>query len=129
MASTLEESLGNSAKVTLQAIGAQEAALLAIAQHTYKLKEAMEAEVRPPTQTHTYMCTNAQGEPGSLETPPPHTHTQACTNAQGEPGSLETPPHADQRPPHIKVFVGVGVSGASVRRRISTGRGGLWRTT
>ncbi|XP_067103544.1 MICOS complex subunit MIC60 isoform X5 [Osmerus mordax] len=47
MASTLEESLGNSAKVTLQAIGAQEAALLAIAQHTYKLKEAMEAEAPP----------------------------------------------------------------------------------
>ena len=67
MASTLEESLGNSAKVTLQAIGAQEAALLAIAQHTYKLKEAMEAEVRPPTHTHT------------------HTHTYKCTGRTWKP--------------------------------------------
>ncbi|XP_070692719.1 MICOS complex subunit MIC60 [Pempheris klunzingeri] len=41
----LEEALGSSAKATLQAIGAQEAALQAIAQHTHKLKEAMEAEV------------------------------------------------------------------------------------
>lgn len=41
----LEESLSNSAKATLTAIGAQEAALQAISQHTLKLKEAMEAEV------------------------------------------------------------------------------------
>lgn len=41
----LEESLARSAEATLQAIGAQEAALQAITQHTQKLKEAMEAEV------------------------------------------------------------------------------------
>uniref|UniRef100_H3CJX4 MICOS complex subunit MIC60 n=1 Tax=Tetraodon nigroviridis TaxID=99883 RepID=H3CJX4_TETNG len=41
---SLEESLANSAKATLQAIGAQEAAVQAITQHTYKLKAAMEAE-------------------------------------------------------------------------------------
>ncbi|XP_029021126.1 MICOS complex subunit MIC60 isoform X2 [Betta splendens] len=40
----LEDSLASSAKATLQAIGAQEAALQAITQHTKKLKEAMEAE-------------------------------------------------------------------------------------
>uniref|UniRef100_A0A8C4DWT8 MICOS complex subunit MIC60 n=1 Tax=Dicentrarchus labrax TaxID=13489 RepID=A0A8C4DWT8_DICLA len=40
----LEESLTSSAKATLQAIGAQEAALQAITRHTLKLKEAMEAE-------------------------------------------------------------------------------------
>uniref|UniRef100_A0A3B4ZCF3 MICOS complex subunit MIC60 n=1 Tax=Stegastes partitus TaxID=144197 RepID=A0A3B4ZCF3_9TELE len=44
LASSLEESLASSAKATLQAIGAQEAALQAITQHTHKLKEAMEAE-------------------------------------------------------------------------------------
>uniref|UniRef100_A0A3Q4GLX8 MICOS complex subunit MIC60 n=1 Tax=Neolamprologus brichardi TaxID=32507 RepID=A0A3Q4GLX8_NEOBR len=43
-ASSLEDSLASSAKATLQAIGAQEAALQAIMQHTDKLKEAMEAE-------------------------------------------------------------------------------------
>lgn len=43
----LEDSLANSAKVTLQAIGAQEAALQSIALHTHKLKEAMEAEAPP----------------------------------------------------------------------------------
>lgn len=43
----LEDSLAKSAKATLQAIGAQEAALQAIIRHTYKLKEAMEAEVPP----------------------------------------------------------------------------------
>lgn len=47
LSTSLEDSLGNSAKVTLQAIGAQEAALLAIAQHTHKLKEAMEGEAPP----------------------------------------------------------------------------------
>ncbi|XP_020775614.2 MICOS complex subunit MIC60 [Boleophthalmus pectinirostris] len=41
----LEESLANSAKATLTAIGAQEVALQAISKHTQKLKEAMEAEV------------------------------------------------------------------------------------
>uniref|UniRef100_A0A667XUH1 MICOS complex subunit MIC60 n=1 Tax=Myripristis murdjan TaxID=586833 RepID=A0A667XUH1_9TELE len=46
---SLEESLASSAKTTLQAIGAQEAALQAIGSHTHKLKEAMEAEV-PPDQ-------------------------------------------------------------------------------
>ncbi|TRY91179.1 hypothetical protein DNTS_006107 [Danionella cerebrum] len=43
----LEESLGSSAKVTLQAIGAQEAALTAIASHTGRLKEAMDSETPP----------------------------------------------------------------------------------
>ncbi|XP_047440325.1 MICOS complex subunit MIC60 isoform X2 [Mugil cephalus] len=43
----LEDSLASSAKATLQAIEAQEAALHAITQHTHKLKEAMEAEVPP----------------------------------------------------------------------------------
>lgn len=42
---SLENSLASSAKATLQAIGAQEAALQAITKHTHKLKEAMEAEV------------------------------------------------------------------------------------
>lgn len=41
----LEDSLANSAKATLQAIGAQEAALQAITHYTSKLKAAMEAEV------------------------------------------------------------------------------------
>ncbi|KAK7922309.1 hypothetical protein WMY93_009211 [Mugilogobius chulae] len=45
VSATLEESLSNSAKATLTAIGAQEAALQAISKHTLKLKEAMEAEV------------------------------------------------------------------------------------
>ncbi|XP_008279112.1 MICOS complex subunit MIC60 isoform X2 [Stegastes partitus] len=47
VSASLEESLASSAKATLQAIGAQEAALQAITQHTHKLKEAMEAEVPP----------------------------------------------------------------------------------
>ncbi|KAM6953038.1 MICOS complex subunit MIC60 [Lycodopsis pacificus] len=47
VSASLEDSLASSAKATLQAIGAQEAALQAIAQHTHKLKEAMEAEVPP----------------------------------------------------------------------------------
>lgn len=45
VSASLEDSLASSAKATLQAIGAQEAALQAITQHTHKLKEAMEAEV------------------------------------------------------------------------------------
>lgn len=45
VSANLEESLASSAKATLQAIGAQEAAVQAITQHTYKLKAAMEAEV------------------------------------------------------------------------------------
>lgn len=45
VSASLEDSLAGSAKATLQAIGAQEAALQAIARHTQKLKEAMEAEV------------------------------------------------------------------------------------
>uniref|UniRef100_A0A3Q4B6E4 MICOS complex subunit MIC60 n=1 Tax=Mola mola TaxID=94237 RepID=A0A3Q4B6E4_MOLML len=44
---SLEDSLASSAKATLQAIGAQEAALQAITQHSQKLKTAMEAEVAP----------------------------------------------------------------------------------
>ncbi|XP_027888159.1 MICOS complex subunit MIC60 isoform X4 [Xiphophorus couchianus] len=44
LSAQLDDSLASSAKATLQAIGAQEAALQAITQHTHKLKEAMEAE-------------------------------------------------------------------------------------
>ncbi|XP_020506668.1 MICOS complex subunit MIC60 isoform X2 [Labrus bergylta] len=44
---SLEDSLASSAKATLQAIGAQEAALQAVTRHTLRLKEAMEAEVPP----------------------------------------------------------------------------------
>ncbi|RVE67570.1 hypothetical protein OJAV_G00104320 [Oryzias javanicus] len=47
LSSSLEESLASSARAALQAIGAQEAALQAINQHTQKLKEAMEAESPP----------------------------------------------------------------------------------
>ncbi|KAJ4945681.1 hypothetical protein JOQ06_023360 [Pogonophryne albipinna] len=47
VSASLDDSLSSSAKATLQAIGAQEAALQAIAQHTLRLKEAMEAEVPP----------------------------------------------------------------------------------
>ncbi|XP_029296834.1 MICOS complex subunit MIC60 isoform X2 [Cottoperca gobio] len=47
VSASLEDSLASSAKATLQAIGAQEAALQAITLHTLKLKEAMEAEVPP----------------------------------------------------------------------------------
>nr|XP_046261407.1 MICOS complex subunit MIC60 [Scatophagus argus] len=47
VSTSLEDSLASSAKATLQAIGAQEAALQAITQHIHKLKEAMEAEVPP----------------------------------------------------------------------------------
>ncbi|XP_054879605.1 MICOS complex subunit MIC60 isoform X2 [Poeciliopsis prolifica] len=44
LSARLDDSLASSAKATLQAIGAQEAALQAITHHTHKLKEAMEAE-------------------------------------------------------------------------------------
>ncbi|KAM6923493.1 MICOS complex subunit MIC60 [Xenentodon cancila] len=44
VSTSLEDSLANSAKAALEAIGAQEAALQAISHHTQKLKEAMEAE-------------------------------------------------------------------------------------
>lgn len=47
VSATLEDSLASSAKATLQAIGAQEAALQAIMKHTQKLRDAMEAEVPP----------------------------------------------------------------------------------
>ncbi|XP_053284727.1 MICOS complex subunit MIC60 isoform X1 [Pleuronectes platessa] len=47
VSASLEDSMASSAKATLQAIGAQEAALQTITQHTHKLKEAMEAEVPP----------------------------------------------------------------------------------
>lgn len=50
VSANLEESLASSAKVTLQAIGAQEAAVQAITEHTYKLKAAMEAEVHDRSQ-------------------------------------------------------------------------------
>ncbi|XP_056124922.1 MICOS complex subunit MIC60 isoform X1 [Rhinichthys klamathensis goyatoka] len=43
----LEESLGSSAKITLQAIGAQEAALTAITAHTDQLREAMDLQTPP----------------------------------------------------------------------------------
>lgn len=43
----LEETLGSTAKITLQAIGAQEAALTAITAHTNKLKEAMDSQTPP----------------------------------------------------------------------------------
>lgn len=48
----LEENLGSSAKTTLQAIGAQEAALTAIGEHTNKLKEAMDSQVNTHTHNH-----------------------------------------------------------------------------
>ncbi|KAM9849525.1 MICOS complex subunit MIC60 [Aulostomus maculatus] len=47
VSASLDESLASSAKATLQAIGAQEAALQAIIRHIQRLKEAMEAEVPP----------------------------------------------------------------------------------
>lgn len=46
VSTNLEDSLASSAKATLEAIGAQEAALQAIVRHTTKLKVAMEAEVQ-----------------------------------------------------------------------------------
>lgn len=45
LSSGLEEALGVSAKLTLHAIGAQEAAVMAISTHTDKLREAMDSEV------------------------------------------------------------------------------------
>uniref|UniRef100_A0A8C9THH3 MICOS complex subunit MIC60 n=1 Tax=Scleropages formosus TaxID=113540 RepID=A0A8C9THH3_SCLFO len=42
LSTTLEEALGRTAKVTLQAVEAQDAAVQAICTHTQKLKEAME---------------------------------------------------------------------------------------
>lgn len=47
----LDEALADSAKATLQAIGAQEAALQAVSRHTVRLKEAMEAEVPPQVKS------------------------------------------------------------------------------
>lgn len=57
----LEETLGSSAKVTLQAIGAQEAALTAIAAHTDKLREAMDSET-PPDEKSTQALNEALSE-------------------------------------------------------------------
>uniref|UniRef100_A0A8C2J4V8 MICOS complex subunit MIC60 n=1 Tax=Cyprinus carpio TaxID=7962 RepID=A0A8C2J4V8_CYPCA len=54
----LEESLGSSAKTTLQAIGAQEAALTAIATHTNKLKEAMDSETPPDEKSTQWKALN-----------------------------------------------------------------------
>nr|XP_024659606.1 MICOS complex subunit MIC60 isoform X4 [Maylandia zebra] len=54
VSASLEDSLASSAKATLQAIGAQEAALQAIMQHTDKLKEAMEAEVLPEEKSNQW---------------------------------------------------------------------------
>lgn len=62
MSSSLEESLACSARAALQAIGAQEAALQAINQHTQKLKEAMEAEVLPWPQ-RPGACGQCHGRP------------------------------------------------------------------
>lgn len=56
----LEESLGSTAKTTLQAIGAQEAALTAIAAHTNKLKDAMDSQVN--THTHNHLNTHYADE-------------------------------------------------------------------
>lgn len=47
VSSSLEDSLASSAKATLQAVEAQDAALQAILLHTNKLKEAMEGEAPP----------------------------------------------------------------------------------
>ncbi|XP_052005565.1 MICOS complex subunit MIC60-like isoform X2 [Xyrauchen texanus] len=54
----LEETLGSSAKVTLQAIGAQEAALTAIAAHTHKLKEAMDSQTPPDEKSAQWRALN-----------------------------------------------------------------------
>ncbi|XP_017567993.1 MICOS complex subunit MIC60 isoform X3 [Pygocentrus nattereri] len=47
LSADLEDALGVSAKLTLQAIGAQEVALSAIGKHTHKLREAMDSEDPP----------------------------------------------------------------------------------
>ncbi|KAL7886099.1 hypothetical protein AOLI_G00063940 [Acnodon oligacanthus] len=47
LSADLEDALGISAKLTLQAIGAQEVALSAIGKHTQKLREAMDSEDPP----------------------------------------------------------------------------------
>lgn len=54
VSASLEDSLASSAQATLQAIGAQEAALQAITRHTLKLKEAMEAEVHDTCMWYGY---------------------------------------------------------------------------
>ncbi|XP_063045867.1 MICOS complex subunit MIC60 isoform X3 [Engraulis encrasicolus] len=51
ISSNLDETLGSSAKTTMAAIGAQEAALAAIAVHTEKLKEAMDEEGAADTKS------------------------------------------------------------------------------
>uniref|UniRef100_A0A673KXH8 MICOS complex subunit MIC60 n=1 Tax=Sinocyclocheilus rhinocerous TaxID=307959 RepID=A0A673KXH8_9TELE len=52
------ESLGSTAKTTLQAIGAQEAALTAIAAHTNKLKEAMDSQTPPDEKSSQWKALN-----------------------------------------------------------------------
>lgn len=65
VSASLEDSLASSAKATLQAIGAQEAALQAITHHTQKLKEAMEAEVQNTVPLTTRMwCDYSNGGTG-----------------------------------------------------------------
>uniref|UniRef100_A0A8C1YLY0 MICOS complex subunit MIC60 n=1 Tax=Cyprinus carpio TaxID=7962 RepID=A0A8C1YLY0_CYPCA len=54
----LEESLGSTAKTTLQAIGAQEAALTAIAAHTNKLKDAMDSQTPPDEKSAQWKALN-----------------------------------------------------------------------
>ncbi|KAK9962877.1 hypothetical protein ABG768_006116 [Culter alburnus] len=54
----LEETLGSSAKITLQAIGAQEVALTAITAHTDKLKEAMDSQTPPDEKSAQWKALN-----------------------------------------------------------------------
>uniref|UniRef100_A0A8C1KF19 MICOS complex subunit MIC60 n=1 Tax=Cyprinus carpio TaxID=7962 RepID=A0A8C1KF19_CYPCA len=54
----LEDSLGSTAKTTLQAIGAQEAALTAIAAHTNKLKDAMDSQTPPDEKSAQWKALN-----------------------------------------------------------------------
>ncbi|XP_016386279.1 MICOS complex subunit MIC60-like isoform X1 [Sinocyclocheilus rhinocerous] len=54
----LEESLGSSAKTTLQAIGAQEAVLTAIATHANKLREAMDSQTPPDEKSTQWKALN-----------------------------------------------------------------------